>query len=51
MNYLNMLNDCLKNHKNLLIGLERNELIKQSVSNREVFISKNGALALWTPKE
>jgi len=51
MNYLNMLNDCLKNHKNLLIDLERKELIKQSVSNREVFISKNGALALWTPKE
>jgi len=46
-----MLNDCLKNHKNLLIDLERKELIKQSVSNREVFISKNGALALWTPKE
>ena len=51
MSYLNMLNDCLKNHKNLLIDLERKELIKQSVSNREVFKSKNGALAFWTPTE
>lgn len=43
--------DIIEGHDNVLVNLERKELIKQVIENREALISKNGALATWTAPE
>jgi len=43
--------EFLNSKQNFLIDLERKELIKESVENKEAFISKFGALAVITPPE
>jgi len=45
------LNNIIKEHQNVFDNLDRKELIKQVIDNREAIISKNGALATWTPPE
>jgi phosphoenolpyruvate carboxykinase (ATP) len=43
--------DIIEQHNNVLVNLERKELIQHVIENREAIISKNGALATWTPPE
>ena len=43
--------DKLLAGSNILDNLPRKKLIQASVDNKEVFISKCGALATWTPPE
>lgn len=43
--------DVIEGHKNLHDNLERKELIKHVLDNREAMASKNGALATWTAPE
>jgi len=43
--------DVIEGHKNLHENLERKELIKHVLDNREAIASKNGALATWTAPE
>ncbi|MFO7844325.1 MAG: phosphoenolpyruvate carboxykinase (ATP) [Bacteroidales bacterium] len=45
------LNNIIKEHQNVFENLDRKALIKQVIDNREAIISKNGALATWTPPE
>jgi len=45
------LNNIIKEHQNVFENLDRKALIKQVIDNREAIISKNGALATWTPLE
>ena len=41
----------LKSHHNVLVDIPRKDMIQKAVDNKEVLISKNQALATWTPKE
>lgn len=43
--------DVIEGHKNLHENLERKEIIKHVLDNREAITSKNGALATWTAPE
>jgi phosphoenolpyruvate carboxykinase (ATP) len=43
--------DVIEGHKNLHENLERKEIIKHVLDNREAIASKNGALATWTAPE
>jgi len=45
------LNEQLNEHKNVFIDAKRSKLIEKSIENKDAFISKNGALATWTPVE
>ncbi|HSH52029.1 MAG TPA: phosphoenolpyruvate carboxykinase (ATP), partial [Bacteroidales bacterium] len=45
------LNEIIDEHNNVFVNPGRKELIKHVVENREAIISKNGALATWTPPE
>jgi phosphoenolpyruvate carboxykinase (ATP) len=45
------LRDAIREHPNLLEGLDRASLIERSVSRGEAFVSKRGALATWNPPE
>lgn len=51
MNPKKTLLEAIKAHKNVHTNIERKELIRYSVEKREAMISKNGALATWTPPE
>ncbi len=51
MTFVSKITQILNNHKEVLTDLPREELIRHSVENREVVVSKNGALASWTPCE
>jgi len=42
---------AIREHPNLLEGLDRANLIERSVSRGEAFVSKKGALATWNPPE
>jgi len=42
---------AIREHPNLLEGLDRASLIERSVSRGEAFVSKKGALATWNPPE
>ncbi|MFO7829927.1 MAG: hypothetical protein R6V23_14985, partial [Bacteroidales bacterium] len=43
--------DIIEGHDNVLVNLERKEVIKHVIDNREAITSKNGALATWTAPE
>lgn len=43
--------DVIEGHEHVLNNLERKEIIKHVIDNREAIISKNGALATWTAPE
>ncbi len=51
MNIKTVLDENLKNHPVKKIDLSRKELIKDAVQKKEAVVSKNGALATWTPPE
>ncbi len=46
-----MAENLLDGHNNVKEDLKRSELIKKSVERKEAIVSKNGALATWTPPE
>ncbi len=43
--------DIIEGHNNVLVNLERKDLIKHVLDNREAMASKNGALATWNAPE
>ena len=43
--------EVVKVHKNVFDNIKRSEMIREAVNNREAIITKNGALATWTPIE
>ena len=45
------LDNILDNHPGIRKNIPRREMIEEAVANKEAFISKNGALATWTPPE
>jgi len=45
------LDNILNQHENVKDNISRREMIEEAVANKEAFISKNGALATWTPPE
>jgi len=49
--FRNSLDKTLEGHDGIEDNIEREQMIEESVENDEVFISKNGALATWTPTE
>lgn len=51
MNYKKRVTEALSVHKDNSIDMNRKELIKESVKNKEVIISASGALATWTETE
>ncbi|MBN2127570.1 MAG: phosphoenolpyruvate carboxykinase (ATP) [Candidatus Diapherotrites archaeon] len=51
MNYLSEVNELISNHANLKENIDRKQMIKEAVENKECVVSKNGALATWTPTE
>jgi phosphoenolpyruvate carboxykinase (ATP) len=51
MNFLEKLNILIEKKENVQINPKRRDLIKAAVKNREVLVSKNGALATWTRME
>jgi phosphoenolpyruvate carboxykinase (ATP) len=48
MNFLEKLNALIAQNENALVNPKRRDLIKAAVKNKEVLVSKNGALATWT---
>ncbi|MCJ7524081.1 MAG: phosphoenolpyruvate carboxykinase (ATP) [Candidatus Aminicenantes bacterium] len=51
MNFLEELTALIDKKGNVQINPKRRDLIKAAVKNREVLVSKNGALATWTRME
>lgn len=51
MTFVSKITQILSNHKEVHTDISRQEMIRHSVENRETFVSKNGALAAWTPCE
>jgi len=51
MEFFEKLDRLLRKQKTLQVNLSRRESIRQAVENKEVFISANGALAVFTPTE
>jgi len=51
MNFLEKLNVIIEKNENAHVNPKQRELIKAAVKNREVLVSKNGALATWTRME
>ncbi|MBU4306789.1 MAG: phosphoenolpyruvate carboxykinase (ATP), partial [Candidatus Aminicenantes bacterium] len=51
MNFLEELTAIIDKKENVHINPKRRDLIKAAVKNREVLVSKNGALATWTRME
>jgi phosphoenolpyruvate carboxykinase (ATP) len=51
MNFLEKLNALIDKKENANFNPKRRDLIKAAVKNREVLVSKNGALATWTRME
>jgi phosphoenolpyruvate carboxykinase (ATP) len=45
------ISNLLKRHNNVILNPTREFMIRYSVEKREALISKNGALATWTPVE
>ncbi|MEA3477125.1 MAG: phosphoenolpyruvate carboxykinase (ATP), partial [Bacteroidota bacterium] len=51
MDLKSRLDYAVKAHKNVLANIERTEMIREAVDNREAIIAESGALATWTPIE
>ena len=51
MNPKAILQEALKAHPGVLDNLGRKDIIQHAVDNRDAIITKNGALATWTPTE
>lgn len=51
MNFLEQLTVIIDKKENAHVNPKRRDLIKAAVKNREVLVSKNGALATWTRME
>lgn len=51
MNLREELEKILEKHKNVRRNTRREDLIRDSAENREAMVSRNGALATWTPPE
>ena len=51
MNFKAGLKELLDAHKKVLVNPSREMLIHKSVTKEKVFVTKNGALAVWTPAE
>lgn len=51
MSIVGDLNEVLEDHGGLTVNPPRESLIEESVEGGEAFVSKNGALATWTPPE
>lgn len=45
------LSEAIKAHKKVLSNIDRSEMLKAAVENKEAIISESGALATWTPPE
>ncbi|HOL96857.1 MAG TPA: phosphoenolpyruvate carboxykinase (ATP) [Bacteroidales bacterium] len=43
--------DVLKECRNIIVNADRKRLIDDAVKNHECIVSKNGALATWTPED
>ena len=50
-NLLNSLEKTLKKQKNIFKNIDRKNLIKEILENKEACVSANGALCTWTPVE
>ena len=46
-----VLASVINEHSNVYENISRKEIIKNVIENREALVSKNGALATWTPPE
>lgn len=42
---------ALKNHLQVMVDMDRKDVIKDAVERKEAFVSYNGALATWTPQD
>jgi len=51
MDLKSKLDNAVKAHKNVLANIERSDMIREAVDNREAIIAESGALATWTPPE
>ncbi len=49
LNLINKIEDIISTHPNILIDPKRKILIKEAVETRQCIVTKNGALATWTP--
>ncbi|MBC8488033.1 MAG: phosphoenolpyruvate carboxykinase (ATP) [Bacteroidetes bacterium] len=43
--------EAVKAHKNIFENIQRSEMIREAVDNKEAMIAESGALANWTPVE
>ncbi len=50
-NYHNLIDECIKQHKNIILNAERSKLISDCVEKKECIILKTGTLATWTPDD
>ncbi len=48
MNFIEKLSEIVGKNEHALVNPKRRELIKAAVKNKEVLVSRNGALATWT---
>ncbi|MFW9922749.1 MAG: phosphoenolpyruvate carboxykinase (ATP) [Candidatus Thorarchaeota archaeon] len=48
---LSSLEKTLQSHKNVLKNIDKKEIIKYCVDNKEALVSANGAIVTWTPTE
>lgn len=51
MNLKDRLHEAVMAHPHVLNNIPRKEMIRAAVEDREVMVSRNGALATWTPTE
>ncbi len=51
MNQKDRLAKAINEHSNVMKNISRKEMIRMAVQDREVIVSKNGALATWTKPE
>lgn len=49
LNLINQIEEMVNSHSNILIDPNRETLIKEAVDSRQCVVTKNGALATWTP--
>ncbi len=49
LNLINQIEEMMKSHSNILLDCGRETLIKEAVDTKQCIITKNGALATWTP--
>ncbi len=51
MDYKAKVNEVLQAHSNVFANIDRSEMIRAAVENKEAIIAESGALATWTPPE